>query len=1144
MLALGNAPLIPAGSLFTSCIEQVEPLGIQDMRFAKAEYIRALKDLRAADAEYVRAQAAFELARARYKDAQTANLNADTEYQKLLNEYQQLINEARQDTNDFIAAKTASAIDSIKKEIELRELTHAKAMTDAEKDLAVAREQLRVALRDIALYSQSLTPAEQSALAAAVYMYETAFEETADQTIVVLQAQRTLDSLKLVREVGPDTAYDKSSKAYIGQVDKWKKDIETKQVEQALVAALLLAVPDSLVYDDVDGWKEQIDELVKDSTELAYNQYQVKEEMANYYVNNIHDGVKVFNAMITEFVDENGAGYPSYTDEQKKLIKEGEKTKDDFKKAPNSDSIKFANFPKGDVSPASFNKFGYLLSSYVQESPYSKSEPKNNIIDTVMNGANFDTIFIVGPVKQDMKAFILGAAGNGEKSQKGTFNKKEITANYGLWGAYDILEREYVTKQKDAKTAEQIAELKKAMEAKDSIWTAHRDILKNGLTKYQPYVDALAEYKAAASAESGAATAMAAAVDQLAEAFASVNGSGTPSKNDSVRIIDAFKAFAAAREAYLDYTYDPEKQPHDSTYFVFCDGTKKSGKAVVDSVKFTDLTYEALADSTYAYSTETGDPLGGKNGAIAAIASQLLNTTIGSTIKTASSVAEWDVLNDPANINAGTPDYNAFYTRYKYVAKVGDTPAHMVMAADGSEYESKDLKDAKAAVLAAVASYVDVYNQFWGLADSNCGVVKDSKGNPTGSAFDANFNAYFTDKKAATLKNAEKAVAENANLQYDPMSYSLATFKPYSDEDKTPIVTFTGTAVDETPAVLAILTAVDPAAAAARTNNDFFKGNMSASVLLDNNATAPERTSDLYKAMKAEYDYWAATTEVVVKDLEVIKAWIQGVEDTFVADATVDDGTKGYKEWNTKYTAAKKAKAKYDKYDEALKEFTGVDEDGEALGIVGPLTDPCTGLIPGEEFATITSVLMPELVEPKNVYGFYPGEWSENLGGAQLEAAQALFPEYPEELQEWDVTIQETEDELLHYATLIQAAKKAYFASAKIAGENVDDAANWDELIENYKAANKAYRERLIGIIEDLQSDIETIEQAIAKFNQGIPQLDIAIAIAEKELTVEKARLQGYEEALAYAKANLDHLLEYIKSLDVNFVVPAVDFDD
>ncbi|MBR5052695.1 MAG: hypothetical protein IKW91_05670, partial [Bacteroidaceae bacterium] len=1116
------------------------PLGIQDMRFAKAEYIRALKDLRAADAEYVRAQAAFELARARYKDAQTANLNADTEYQNLLNEYQQLINEARQDTNDFIAQEIANRIDSVKKRMELREKEHAAKMVAAEDSLAMAQERLRITLRNIALYSQSLTPDEQYALMDAVDMYEAAVEATADQTIVVLQAQRTLDSLKMVREVGPDTAYDKDSKAYVGAIEKWKGDIEDAEIEQALVLALLLAVPDSLVYDDVDAWKAQIDALVEDSTALAYNKYQVKTEMASYYTANIHDGVKVFNAMIEEFKEENGTGYPSYTADQKKLIKEGEKTKDDFKKAPNSDSIKFANFPIGDVSPASFNKFGYLLSSYVQESPYSKAEPKNNIIDTVMNGANFDTIFIVGPVKQDMKAFILGAAGNGENSQKDTFNEKEIKANYGLWGAYDILEREYVTKQKDAKTAEQIAELKKAMEAKDSIWTAHRDILKNGLTKYEPYVKALAAVKTAMSEESEAATAMAAAVDQLAEAFASVNGSGTPSKNDSVRIIDAFKAFAAAREAYLDYTYDPEKQPHDSTYFVFCDGTKKSGKAVVDSVKFTDLTYEALADSTYAYSTETGDPLGGINGAIAAIASQLLNTTIGSAIKTASSVAEWDVLNDPANINAGTPDYNAFYTRYKYVAKVGDTPAHMVNA-DDTPYESKDLKDAKAAVLAAVASYVDVYNQFWGLADSNCGVVKDSKGNPTGSDFDANFNAYFTDKKPATLKNAEKAVAEHADLQYDPMSYSLATFKPYSDEDKTPIVTFTGTAVDETPAVLAILTAVDPAAAAARTNNNFFKGNMSASVLLDNNATAPERTSDLYKAMKAEYDYWAATTEVVVKDLEVIKAWIQGVEDTFVADATVDDGTKGYNDWKTKYADAKKAKAKYDKYDEALKEFTGVDEDGEALGIVGPLTDPSAATIPGQEFANISSVLMAQLVEPETVYGYYPGEWSEDLGGAQLAAAQELFPEYPEKIAEWDETIKDTEDELLHYATLIQAAKKAYFATAQIADENVDNAANWDQLVENYKKANENYRKRLVGIIEKLQGEIETLEERIAKFNQGIPQLDIAIAEAEKELKVETARLQGYEEALAYAKANLDKLMEYIKSLDANFVVPAFD---
>jgi hypothetical protein len=306
--------------------------------------------------------------------------------------------------------------------------------------------------------------------------------------------------------------------------------------------------------------------------------------------------------------------------------------------------------------------------------------------------------------------------------------------------------------------------------------------------------------------------------------------------------------------------------------------------------------------------------------------------------------------------------------------------------------------------------------------------------------------------------------------------------------------------------------------------------------------------------MKAYSDYYDAVNDKVEEDLAYIKAWIEGVEATFEADEEAAPGkaTKQYnddhKAWETTKKNYDTKKAAYDEYVAAKAEFAGitVDEKGDTTvnAIVGPLTDPCTGLIPGEEFATIASVEIPELVEPKNVYGFYPGLWNEDLGGAQLEAAQMLFPEYPVELQEWDVTIQETEDQLLHYATLIQAAKAAYFAAAKIAGENVEDAANWDELVENYKAANKAYRERLIGIIEDLQADIETIEEAIAKFNQGLPQLDIAIAMAEKELKVETARLQGYEQALAYAKANLEHLLEYIKSLDVNFVVPAVDLDD
>ena len=1124
------------------------------MRFAKAEYIRALKDLRAADAELVRAEAAHELARARYVDAMTANLNADTEYQNLLNEYQQLINEARQDTNDYIAAKTASAIDRIKKEIELRELQHQKNIADAKKDLAYAEEQLRVALRNIALYSQSLTPEEQSALAAAVYMYETAFEETADQTMVVMQAQRTLDSLKLVREVGPDTAYDKSSKAYIGQVDKWKKDIETMQVEQALVAAILLAVPDSLVYDDVDGWKEQVDELVKDSTELAYNQYQVKTEMANYYTANIHDGVKVFNAMIEEFKDEYGATYPDYTDAQKKLIKEGEKTKDDFKKAPLVDSIKFAPFVKSkDISTETFNKFAYLLGSYRQPNPVDTCENKNAkhpFMDVIYNGANADTILFASPIRQkvgaNMKEFIMGEPGNGEDSQIFKYGTSTIKANYGLWGAYDILERELVTAKK---TAADTAKLREAMEDAADEWSTHRQILIDGVEAFVPFQ--LAEEALVIEEEENGqgASKMVQAIKDLKAAIAATHTEfDSFDGNDSAAFFKAILEFAQARESYLEFETSVEEidpqvaTKRDSSVFYYSKGKSGAGKAIPASKKFNELTEEELLAFEYELTPMdpgdvkkvTGDPDSVVN-AYANIIAQM-----GEELYTIFDFT-YHKLVQPT-LDGTYPFATSLFGKY-YIDSWAE-PTKIYVKETGAIYEPTELKEAKADVVDAINEYIAAYNCFWNQAVAQADTA-------AGKTAAAELKAYFKamddgddDKIEEARENLIEAIeAACPKTTLNPECYTLATFKPYADE--APIVYFTnGTTIDTTDAMKAILTAVDPAAATKRTDNTQWDGSTFETKSAIFSYTDATHATDFWFYMKAAYDYYLATSTKLVQDLAVVKAWIEGVEATFEADATVDDGTKGYTQWQKDYKAAQKAKAAYDEYDEALKEFTGVDEDGEALGIVGPLTDPSATTIPGQEFATIASVLMPQLVEPKDVFGDYPGEWAEELGGKQLEAAKTLFPEYPTEIMAWDEEIRETEDELLHYATLIQAAKKAYFAAAKIAGENVEDAANWDELVENYKAANKAYRERLIGIIEDLQADIETIEEAIAKFNQGLPQLDIAIAMAEKELKVETARLQGYEQALAYAKANLEHLLEYIKSLDVNFVVPAVDFDD
>ena len=200
--------MIAAGSLFTSCIEQVEPLGIQDMRLAKAEYIRALKDLRAADAEYRRAEAAVQQAIARYEDALTAKVNAETEYQKLLNEYQALLNEARSDTNEFNRVKIANEIDKIQKEMEVRVLEHERNLAKAEKEMRLAQEDLRVTIRNINLACGDLTANEKVAIyeAAAVYYWLT--EKSILYVDSVFQAQQKVDTLKEYKARFSDTAWN------------------------------------------------------------------------------------------------------------------------------------------------------------------------------------------------------------------------------------------------------------------------------------------------------------------------------------------------------------------------------------------------------------------------------------------------------------------------------------------------------------------------------------------------------------------------------------------------------------------------------------------------------------------------------------------------------------------------------------------------------------------------------------------------------------------------------------------------------------------------------------------------------------------------------------------------------------------------
>jgi hypothetical protein len=437
-----------------------------------------------------------------------------------------------------------------------------------------------------------------------------------------------------------------------------------------------------------------------------------------------------------------------------------------------------------------------------------------------------------------------------------------------------------------------------------------------------------------------------------------------------------------------------------------------------------------------------------------------------------------------------------------------------ILNADGTEYVPSNLTKAKAAVLKAVDDFIAVYNSFWNQTVAKAGTEYD---------------AYFTKVEADPSKTkdinterekAEKAINDLFNKDLDPKCYTLATFKPYADE--APIVTFTGADVDGTDAINAILVAVDPACTD-KTDAEYFDTNaISTGAIFNGNAT------DFYKFMKAAYDYYTVTNETITEELAVLKAWIDGVEETFKADAdkAKSDDTKAFNEWKAAY---KKATDRFD----ALCKFTGKDKDGMPNGIVniaGTYADP-ESITPDNWFELLN----------KNLLGDCDG-WIENLGGEQLALAEKLFPEFPKVFQAWKEAKEEYNDEKTHREILMDSFKTAYYAAAKAAGYDQfnntgKSAADWDALYKAYKEAREAYVKKLENDIVAMTSIIDDNAKKIADFWSEKPAIDIEIADAQADLTIEMRRLAALEEALAYAKVNMERVLDYVKSQDANFVL-------
>ena len=678
-----------AGSLFTSCIQPVEPEGIKALRDAKARYYDALAQLRGKDGVLREAEAALKQAEAALKQAEAAHqqavTDAYTKMQALERELKELQIAEKTMEMEFRAAQIEAAIDALQKQMELANKQHEIDLINKQAAKAQAEEALRVVLRDIALQAQDLTAAEKEAVLGAAEAYLMIWEAVQDQKIVVMKKQYYLDSLKvavkLPKNQSADYVWDTESHAYQTKIDNWNAKIERAKGFIAEDEEALKNIP---AYADVEKWAEELAGYKAKQTEWEYKEHEVKQDIANYYVTYVHDGVKEFNDNIDAWVKEH------------KPV-----AKPTAPKAPAEKDYPASKYGLNDTitvpaleqktTPA-YAKFEYLLDSYMtQESPVSKADPKNKMIFINSEG-NYDVVANIA-----MKEFILGDEYGDVKTQKVTIDKQKYEADYGLFGAVSVLLRDKVL------NPDVPADPEKAREAADkalAAWQADHDTLAAGLLAYQPYIDALKAYNDLKKAEETNGDKMVEAVDDLMEALNSVNAADL-SKNDSVRIADAIAAYAQAREDYFDYAWDPEgTDKFDRKFYWY-------GNGIGDTlnIAFSAVSYAKLADKNAKFGKTVAAPQNDfktKNTTIAHMMYQLVNTTFGNEI--GDNDAPWSF--SIANIN--DDNCKAFYTLYKYVPESapGAGDAHFVLN-DGMDtpYSSAAVTAAKKAVDAAIAGY-------------------------------------------------------------------------------------------------------------------------------------------------------------------------------------------------------------------------------------------------------------------------------------------------------------------------------------------------------------------------------------------------------------------------------------------------------
>ena len=502
--------MIAAGSLFTSCIQQLEPTGIQEMREAKAEYYEALAGLKNADAAYRQAEA-------RYEDACTKLKEAEVKAKELLNAQQELNNAKLKATNEAEIAER-------KAQCEAALVAWQTTLTNNQIALEQAQYNLQETLRNIAAASIGLNDAEKKVLNSAIRGYERAIEDYNKAVAALYRAQKDLYEAQYDQAAGIGvTDYEEE---LVGYAESYEDSVVFYEAVEAYYAEKLA---EYVFTDDPAVWEAELEEIADSIATWEYNANIIDADMAKKFANEYYDGVKAWNEAYAAYVEANEPEAPKVVAPDGYLF--------------HKDGVPAAYEKELPVHTVGTLPFVLHFNKYLQE--WRGADRKAEIVVPENIFGDRNDVFTVSGLTIDNYDLFL----NGDPDNKDVI---------GLNGILETLERDLVLKG----DATSVAALKEKMEAAQKKFYSADSVVRGGLFAYKPFADTLALAKEAVANMNQEAKAIADAQTALAKAFSvyakglgrsSVLWAGNPisSNADSVALFNAIKNFAQARVDYF-----------------------------------------------------------------------------------------------------------------------------------------------------------------------------------------------------------------------------------------------------------------------------------------------------------------------------------------------------------------------------------------------------------------------------------------------------------------------------------------------------------------------------------------------------------------------------------------------------------------